>query len=215
MDVRGLRQIDILNKCQPYCKKYDIRLNRNDLSQYVSGKVLPKQNKLTILAEALGVSEVWLMGYDVPMIADKTPNTTTQTLTFPVIGEIAAGYDLFAEPSYEADDTVEIPLSYLKGKARSDFMVLRVTGDSMYPMYQSADIVLIERFYDRPTSGQIYACRYKDCATIKRVELNDDREEIRFVPINPMYPPYTLQSDEKDNFEIIGRPIYLIREIKV
>lgn len=67
MSERGLRQTDILELCKPYCLKYDIKLGRNDLSQYVTGRVEPGQKKLTILGKALNVSEVWLMGYDVPM----------------------------------------------------------------------------------------------------------------------------------------------------
>ena len=66
MIERNLKQIDILNLCLPYCKKYNIRLASNDLSQYVSGKVEPGQYKLTILGLALNVNETWLMGYDVP-----------------------------------------------------------------------------------------------------------------------------------------------------
>lgn len=66
MHERGLKQTDIIRLCQPLCKKYGERLERNDLSQYVSGRNRPRQNKLTILGEALGVSEAWLMGYDVP-----------------------------------------------------------------------------------------------------------------------------------------------------
>lgn len=64
---RNLKQVDILKLAEPYCKKYSIKLNKNDLSQYISGKVEPGQNKLYILGLALNVSEVWLMGYDVPM----------------------------------------------------------------------------------------------------------------------------------------------------
>jgi len=67
MRERNLRQIDILNLCEPYCKKYNIILNKSALSQYVSGTVIPGQYKLCILGMALGVSESWLMGYDVPM----------------------------------------------------------------------------------------------------------------------------------------------------
>ena len=44
-----------------------IKLSKNDLSQYVSGKVEPRQRKIAILGMALSVSELWLMGYDVPM----------------------------------------------------------------------------------------------------------------------------------------------------
>ena len=67
MDSRQLRQVDILRAAAPYCYKYGIKLNKNDLSQYVSGKVEPGQDKLTILGLALNVSEAWLMGFDVPM----------------------------------------------------------------------------------------------------------------------------------------------------
>ena len=41
-------------------------MNKSDISQYVSGKVEPNQDKLFVLSLALNVSEGWLMGYDVP-----------------------------------------------------------------------------------------------------------------------------------------------------
>lgn len=65
MEERNLRQIDILNRCDPYCKKYNVKINKSDLSQYVSGKVEPSQEKLVILGMALNVTEAWLMGLDV------------------------------------------------------------------------------------------------------------------------------------------------------
>ena len=68
MKERGLKQVDILELAKPFCDKYGIKLNKNDLSQYVSGKVEPGQYKLSILGHALNVSEAWLMGYDVPKI---------------------------------------------------------------------------------------------------------------------------------------------------
>jgi transcriptional regulator with XRE-family HTH domain len=76
MNERHLRQVDILNLCEPHCKKYNVKMGRNDLSQYVSGKVEPGQEKLTILGIALSVSEAWLMGYDVPM--NRMPNTISE-----------------------------------------------------------------------------------------------------------------------------------------
>ena len=61
-----MKQVDILEACKPYCERYGVQLKKNDLSQYVSGKVEPKQDKLSILGMALNVNEVWLMGYNVP-----------------------------------------------------------------------------------------------------------------------------------------------------
>lgn len=66
MDSRGLKQVDILKLTEPLCKQYGIKMNRSDISQYVSGKVEPSQEKLVILGMALDVNEAWLMGFDVP-----------------------------------------------------------------------------------------------------------------------------------------------------
>ena len=62
----NLRQADVLEMIKPYCEKYNVRIPRNALSQYFTGKVVPKQDKLAILGMALNVSEAWLMGFDVP-----------------------------------------------------------------------------------------------------------------------------------------------------
>lgn len=67
MEKRGLRQVDVLEMARPFCEKYGVKLNKNDISQYLSGKVQPKQDKLTLLGITLNVSEGWLMGFDVPM----------------------------------------------------------------------------------------------------------------------------------------------------
>lgn len=74
-DERGMKQVDILRAAKPYCDRYGVKLERNDLSQYVSGKIEPGQDKLTILGLALNVSEPWLMGYDVPMERQTAPAT--------------------------------------------------------------------------------------------------------------------------------------------
>lgn len=66
MSEKNLKQIDIINMAKPYCEKYKIKLGRNDLSQYIAGKVIPRQNKLYVLGKVLNVSEAWLMGFDVP-----------------------------------------------------------------------------------------------------------------------------------------------------
>ena len=66
MSERDLKQIDIIRLAEPICKEFKVKIGRNDISQYLSGKVEPRQNKIYILAKALDVNEAWLMGYDVP-----------------------------------------------------------------------------------------------------------------------------------------------------
>ena len=65
MQERNMKQVDIIELVLPVCKKYGLKMNKSDISQYVSGKVEPNQRKLVALAEALNVSETWLMGYEI------------------------------------------------------------------------------------------------------------------------------------------------------
>ena len=65
MEERNLKQVDILNLSLPICAKYNVKMNKSDISQYVSGKVEPSQEKLVVLGMALNVTESWLMGFDV------------------------------------------------------------------------------------------------------------------------------------------------------
>ncbi len=83
MFEKNLKQIDIVRKCEPYCKTIGTKLGRSALSQYVQGKHEPDQKKLTVLGLALNVSEAWLMGYDVPMTREtkKEAPTSESVLT--------------------------------------------------------------------------------------------------------------------------------------
>ena len=76
MDERKLRQIDIVRMCEPFCKQYNLTLSKSDLSQFVHGKVVPSQWKISILSHGLNVSEAWLMGYDVPR--ERKPDLTAE-----------------------------------------------------------------------------------------------------------------------------------------
>lgn len=78
MTKRNLRQVDILELCKPFCAEYGVKLGKNDLSQYISGKASPKQNKLFILSKALGVSSAWLMGFDDVSNEESDHNQSTE-----------------------------------------------------------------------------------------------------------------------------------------
>ena len=74
LSIRNMRQADL-------CEKAGI--SKSTLSEYLSGRYLPKQDKTFLIAKALNVDPVWLMGYDVPMdIADiqkSSPNEPSLT----------------------------------------------------------------------------------------------------------------------------------------
>jgi len=104
MDERGIRQVDILNLAAPYCEKYNVKMNKSDLSQYCSGKTEPNQDKLFVLGAALNVNEAWLMGYDVPMERNEDPNILIRDSELEEIDKTLelAGYSLCCE-NYDDD----------------------------------------------------------------------------------------------------------------
>lgn len=55
---RNMKQADLCEKT---------KIPKSAISQYISGAFEPKQDRIRLIANALNVSEVWLMGYDVPM----------------------------------------------------------------------------------------------------------------------------------------------------
>lgn len=57
MQETGKKQADLMR---------ETGLDRGAISSYVSGKYEPKQKAIGKLATALGVSEMWLFGYNVP-----------------------------------------------------------------------------------------------------------------------------------------------------
>lgn len=216
MAERNLKQVDILNLLQPYLKKYDIRLAKNDLSQYVSGKVEPGQKRIFVLAKALNVSEAWLMGFDAEKDTLpsklKSPTITDEYTTFPIIGEIAAGYDNIILEDW-CGDTIQIPNEYMRGYEKVDFIVLRVKGQSMYPMYQDGDIVLVLKQSTVNKSGDIGAIIYEnELVTLKKLEFVYGEDWLKLVPLNPEYEPKLIEGEELEHCKVIGIPKLLIRE---
>lgn len=57
IEAAGMRPIELSEKTG---------IPKSMLSYYINGKTKPKSDRLYIIAQALDVSEAWLLGYDVP-----------------------------------------------------------------------------------------------------------------------------------------------------
>ena len=201
MQIRGLKQVDILNLCQPICKKFGIRLERNDLSQYVSGKNAPGQDKLFVLSNALNVSEAWLMGYDVPLTRTYDNNVSSMLSpsgTVPVYGSIPAGFPALAEQYIEDYLLTTVPNP-------EDYFALRVKGTSMINAGITDGCKVLCHKQNTADNGQIVVCRLNgDEATLKRFKQQDDM--IILIPENPEFEPRIIPVSKFDSgeAEILG-----------
>lgn len=178
------------------------------ISRWETGAIRnQRRDKIELLAAALQTTPAELMGW-----SGNSPTIAADTITYKIIGEVAAGYDKNAVQDWDGA-AVEVPLSYLRGHKRDDFFVLRVKGDSMYPNYQDGDLVLVLMQEALDRSGEIAVVLYGDeNATLKRVDYVSGGR-VKLVPVNPQFPPVTLSGEELEHFRILGLPRLLIRNI--
>lgn len=211
--IKDLRQSRGLNKRQ---MAEILELPYTTYNNYEIGAREPNSDVLKKISKTFGVSVDFLIDnsdYIYGNINLVSPQITQDTVTFPVVGSIAAGYDMVAVEDWSGE-TVEIPNSYLKGRKKEEYFVLSVKGDSMYPLYMDGDKVLVLRQSTLNHSGEIGAVLYDgDNATLKKVEYVDGENWIRFVPINPEYKPKLIENSDLEQCRILGIPRLLIREI--
>lgn len=220
MREQSLRQIDILNKSKAISESYGIKMNKSDISQYVSGLVEPGQDKLVVLGQALNVSEAWLMGYDVPRERndsnEKTENNLKikniedilqiKTQKIPLIGDIACGVPNLAEENFKS--YVE-----LGADIRADF-ALRCHGDSMInARILDGDIVFIKK-QAYINNGEIAAVLVEEEATLKRVYITETT--ITLIAENTAYPPIIIdRRDDSDMvFKILGKAVAFQSDVR-
>lgn len=186
--------------------------DRSTIYRYESNEIekLPT-SIIEPLSKALGVLPSYLMGWE----EDTTlvpPTLSDDVITFPVVGDIAAGYDNLAVEDWSGD-TVDVPISYLRGRDKSEFFVLNIKGDSMYPLYHEGDKVLILKQSTLNRSGDIGAVMYNgECATLKKIEYVPGEDWMRLIPLNPNYIPKTIEGVDLENCRVLGIPFVLIRE---
>lgn len=205
--LRDLRKREGLTQ-EELAKKTDI--SKSAVSMYENGNRTPDFETLEMFADFFNVNLSYLIGEQQYLLS---PKITADTVTFPVIGSIAAGYDEIAVEDWSGE-TVEIPVSYLKGRGREDFFVLSVHGDSMYPLYMDGDKVLILKQSTLERSGDIGAILYdNENATLKKVEYVKGEDWLRLIPINPEYKPKTIEGVDLEGCRVLGVPMLLIREL--
>ena len=215
MRIRNLRQVDIVNLAKPFCEKYNVKLGKNDLSQYISGKVEPRQEKLAILGMSLGVNEAWLRGFDVPMYCDigdlEVAARVSNILQPPEIyrvshmGQIACGFPTLAEQNIETHDEVPVTI-------KCDFTLL-CKGDSMVGAgIKDGDIVYI-RAQPEVENGEIAAVMLgEDEVTLKRFRRVGNT--ILLIPENSSYEPLVFTDGEMDGVRILGKAVGFTRRFE-
>lgn len=200
----GLVQQDLANA---------LGVSKSTISMYETGNREPDFETLEKIADYFNVDMATL--FPSGNISLPSPDVTEDTITFPVLVDVAAGYDRPAQilQNWEGEK-IEVPRSFLHGRNPDDYFAMRVVGDSMYPDYQDGDVLLVLRQATYDYSGQVCVVLYDgEDATLKRVECVPG-EWMKLLPINPQYPPRTISGVDLEQCRIIGLPKILVRDIK-
>ncbi|MGP1608647.1 MAG: LexA family transcriptional regulator [Clostridium sp.] len=175
------------------------------ISSYLKGKYEPKHDKIHLMANALSVSPVWLMGYNVDMDIDKNTNSYKDNTTkMPILGRIPAGTPI--EAIEDIEDYLYIPNDRLKG---GEYFLLKIQGNSMHPKYLEGDIVLFKKVSNCESGADCAVLIDGNDATLKKVYKYNDRIEL--VPLNPQYQVMIFNNKEIEDLpvSIIGIAISL------
>lgn len=193
-------------------------IDKSLISNYLSGKYKAKQENLYLIAKALNVSEMWLMGHDAEMtLASSEDSFSVSALLtkenilplpkfkkIPLIGSIACGEPILAEEN--VDDYIICP-----DDVQADFG-LRCKGDSMIgARIHDGDIVYI-RIQPDVESGEIAAVLIDDEATLKRV--HKDGDKVILQPENPAYRPKVFVREEINNIRILGKAVCFFSKVR-
>ena len=71
MQTHGFKQIDIVHRAE----ESGVKLGKSHISQYVSGKTMPRPDIVRFLAATLQVDERWLRGEDTALPQQPSPGT--------------------------------------------------------------------------------------------------------------------------------------------
>lgn len=149
-----------------------------------------KRDKIALLAQALKVSPLWIMGWD-------DENEKTEVNSIPLLGTIAAGKPIFAEENIEGYFRIDSSI-------KADF-ALKIKGDSMlgagiFP----GDIVFI-RQQNTLENGEIGAILVEDEATLKK--FYKEKNTIVLQSENDFYKPMIFTNG---NIKILGKLVAVL-----
>ena len=91
-------------------------------------------------------------------------------------------------------------------------VLMRVRGDSMEPLIDDGDVVLIDQLSNKPKEGKIYAFAVEDAILIKEF-LFIPPDTVQLISKNPEYEKITLKTSDIPKLNIIGQVKWLAKDL--
>ncbi len=119
--------------------------------------------------------------------------------------------------SFEVDENIRdywmFRTDWLKSKGvTSDMILIDVYGNSMEPELKDGDTVLIDTSRKEILAGSIYAVGIDDTIMVKRIEKHPGK--LVLISDNKDYEPLYLKKSEMDSVRIIGKVVWISRDVR-
>lgn len=186
------------------------KIDKSSISRYLKGDYIPKQRKLTKIAQALNANEGWLLtGVEQkgPELSIDLPAGThrPQFKKVPMLGYAAAGQPL-------EDINQDTPYYDIENKYDVDFCIT-VRGDSMIDAnINDGDIVFIKSMPEVP-NGKI-ACVEIDNEKVCLKRFYKSGKTVSLASANSKYAPMFFTEDTCESIKVLGLAVLRQSEIQ-
>lgn len=144
-----------------------------------------KYDTLMLLAEIFGTSVEYIVSGGDVLPENMRPAEIDDAVRIPVLANVSAGMGCHADSF--ADNAVSYEtVSADTLTSDGDYVYMRVTGDSMYPVFMEGDLALVRVQSSVDSGSYAVVIIDNDNGVIKKVVYGDDYIELH--SINPMYP---------------------------
>lgn len=210
-------------------------INRSVFSQWKSGNSKSYEKYIERIAAFFDVSPADLFDRDPKMKVKfvvsppKVSETELDTIAQNVLNKIPAlepvpRDNIYQIPIYEtvaagfgayASDSIcgYMPLFIATKEEAEQTMVIRVRGDSMYPVIPDGSRVQVRR-QNYADNGQIVVMLIDgEEGVLKRYYLDDGRGEVRLESYNPTYPPRIFRGADIERLRLVGVAVSVIADL--
>lgn len=192
---------------------HDLKFPYTTFAEWYNGNIYPRIDKIEMLANYFNIKKSDLIekheNEDEFKKIGAIPLSEIDAVKIPILGTVKAGYDYLAQ-----ENIVDYIAFKVDGTDKENYYALNVVGDSMEPLFDDGDTVIVHKQDDFENGDNCVVLINGNEATVKKVYKGNNGLELKAV--NPYYPPKTFTKEEIKSLpvKVIGVVEKSIRNFK-
>jgi len=167
-------------------------VNPVTLSRWIAGSRTPKCDELGKVFDVLGIS-----------LSEPGVDTSEYIMVPKVDAKAGAGSSLVTDGAVRGYYAFRLQFLLREGISTDGSVLLDVSGNSMSPLIQNMDTILVDQTQREPKDGGIFLVGFGDELLVKRLQRT--ARGWLLVSQNTEYEPIHVEGSDMDNFRVYGR----------